>query len=413
MRRTPGTRRVAVALEHRVLGVTFLSLLALFVWLTYAIFNKTFTDYVDVTLRASRTGLQLPNRADVKVRGMVVGAVVDRKVTTGGAVLTLGLFPGRLALIPANVTARILPKTLFGEKYVALQVPADPAGESIRAGDVIRESKVAIEVQKVLRDFYPLLRTVQPAQLSYTLTSIADALEGRGEALGHNLVVLDDYLRRMNPQVPQLVEDLGKLASVSDTYSQVLPQVAQILRNSVVTGRTFVDREQKVKALFDDVAAFSSTSRAFLVANGDNIIRLSRLGQEQLPTYAKYAPEYPCLLQGLVGQVPGLDQIWRGHMLHINLETLPKQPTGYGPQDSPVYGANNPPDCASLPTPPYSQANPTPQPPMSAIDDGVESGHGKFRRRAAPGYAYRPAPADPQRGLAGLLVGPLGQGVPR
>ncbi|HEU5042514.1 MAG TPA: MlaD family protein, partial [Nocardioidaceae bacterium] len=143
MRRTPGTRRVAVALEHRVLGVTFLSLLALFVWLTYAIFNKTFTDYVDVTLRASRTGLQLPNRADVKVRGMVVGAVVDRKVTTGGAVLTLGLFPGRLALIPANVTARILPKTLFGEKYVALQVPADPAGESIRAGDVIRESKVA------------------------------------------------------------------------------------------------------------------------------------------------------------------------------------------------------------------------------------------------------------------------------
>ncbi|HET7357088.1 MAG TPA: MCE family protein, partial [Nocardioidaceae bacterium] len=164
---------------------------------------------------------------------------------------------------------------------------------------------------------------------------------------------------------------------------------------------------------FDDVAAFSSTSRAFLVANGDNIIRLSRLGQEQLPTYAKYAPEYPCLLEGLVGQVPGLTQIWRGHMLHINLETLPKQPTGYGPQDSPVYGANNSPDCASLPTPPYSQANPTPQPPMSAIDDGVESGHGKFRRRVAPAYAYRPAPARPRPGLVGLLVGPLSQGVPR
>ena len=411
MRRTPGTRRVADALQHRVLGVTFLSLLALFVWLTYAIFNKSFTDYVDVTLRASRTGLQLPNRADVKIRGMVVGAVVDRKVTADGAVLTLGLYPGRLVSIPANVTARILPKTLFGEKYVALQVPVHPSGQSIRAGDVIRESQVAIEVQKVLRDFYPLLRTVQPAQLSYTLTSIADALEGRGQALGRNLVVLDDYLRRMNPQVPQLVDDLGKLAAVSDTYSQVLPEVARILRNSVVTGRTFVDREQKIKALFDDVAAFSSTSRAFLVANGDNIIRLSQLGREQLSTFAKYAPEYPCLLQGLTGQIPGLSQVWRGHILHINLETLPKQPTGYGPQDSPVYGANNPPNCAALPAPPYSQANPTPQPPMSAIDDGVESGHGKFRRRVAPGYAIRSAPADPQRGLVGLLVGPLSQGV--
>ena len=352
MTRTPGTRRLAVAIEHRVLGVTFVSLLALFVWLTYAIFNKTFSDYVDVTLRAARTGLQLPNRADVKVRGMVVGSVLDRKVTAHGAVLTLGLYPGRLAAIPANVTARILPKTLFGEKYVALQVPAHPSSRSIRAGDVIRESRVAIEVQKVLRDFYPLLRTVQPAQLNYTLTSIADALEGRGQALGHNLVVLDDYLRRMNPQVPQLVDDLGKLATVSDTYSQVMPRVAQILRNSVVTGRTFVDREQKVKALFDDVAAFSSTSRGFLQANGDNIIRLSRLGQEQLATFARYSPEYPCLLKGIVGQIPGLTQIWRGHMLHINVETLPHQPTGYGPQDSPVYGATNPPNCASLPTPP-------------------------------------------------------------
>jgi phospholipid/cholesterol/gamma-HCH transport system substrate-binding protein len=244
-----------------------------------------------------------------------------------------------------------------------------------------------------------LLRTVQPAQLSYTLTSIADALEGRGEALGHNLVVLDDYLRRMNPQVPQLVEDLGKLASVSDTYSQVLPQVAQILRNSVVTGRTFVDREQKVKALFDDVAAFSSTSRAFLVANGDNIIRLSRLGQEQLPTYAKYAPEYPCLLKGIVGVIPRLEQAFRGYQLHINLETLPRQPRGYGPQDNPVYGADNGPskDCNLLLDFPYSQRHLPPTSMIPNFDDGVDQPLGK-------GGNNRPAPA---LGLGSLLVSPL------
>src|SRR5690348_13204510 len=175
MPRTPHSRRMAVTAEHRVLGVTFLGLLALFVWLTYAIFNKSFSDYVDVTLRASRTGLQMPARADVKIRGVVVGSVVGQRVTRAGVRLTLGLYPGKLGEIPANVTARILPKTLFGEKYVALQVPKDPAPRSIAAGDVIRESKVAIEVEKVLRDFYPLLETVQPAQLNYMLTSVADA----------------------------------------------------------------------------------------------------------------------------------------------------------------------------------------------------------------------------------------------
>jgi len=374
--------------------VTFLALLVFAVWGTYAVFSKQFVDYVPVTLRATRTGLQLPARADVKIRGVIVGAVRDVATDGDGARLELAIHPSQADLIPANVTARILPKTLFGEKYVALQVPQHPAARSISAGDVIRESRVAIEVQKVLRDFYPLLRTVQPAQLSYTLTSIADALEGRGAALGHNLVVLDDYLRKINPQVPQLVSDLDELATVSDTYTQVLPEVAQILRHSVVTGETFVDREQKVKALFADVAAFSDTGRAFLQQNGDNIIRVSRLGREQLPVFARYAPEYPCLLQGLVGQLPGLSQIWRGHMLHINVETLPHQPTGYTAQDSPVYGADNPPDCATLPTPPYSQENPTPQPPMSQIDDGVESGHGKFRPRVAPH-------------LGALLLGPL------
>ena len=32
------------------------------------------------------------------------------------------------------MTARIIPKTLFGEKYVALQLPARPDAEPIAAG---------------------------------------------------------------------------------------------------------------------------------------------------------------------------------------------------------------------------------------------------------------------------------------
>ena len=45
---------------------------------------------------------------------------------------------------------------------------------------MITESRVAIEVEKVLADLYPLLRTVQPAQLNYTLTAMADGVGGPG-----------------------------------------------------------------------------------------------------------------------------------------------------------------------------------------------------------------------------------------
>ena len=417
-------------IEHRMFGVAFLALLVLFVWLTYAIFNKKFTDYVPVTLEASKTGLQLPSNADVKMRGVIVGTVRDREVTEDGVRMNLGLFPGKVDLIPAQVTARIIPKTLFGEKYVALDAPSTQTGERIAAGDVITQTEVAIEVEQVLSDLYPLLRAVQPAEINYTLTAMATALEGRGEDLGANLSTLNDYLERTNPQIRALVADLRLLSEVSDTYRSVMPELARLLRNSVQTGNTFVDKEAKIQALFDDVASFSSTSRDFLQQNGDNIIRLGELGQAQLPTFAKYAPEYPCLLQGQANWIPQMNSGWRGHQLHINLELLPNQPRGYTPADSPEFGADDGPHCETLPNPPYSQANPGPQPPESAIDDGVERSFGK--RRAAPafdlssGFAGTAAerslinaiaapvmgvPTDGVPDVATLLLGPLARGA--
>jgi phospholipid/cholesterol/gamma-HCH transport system substrate-binding protein len=425
-------RSVVAAGSNRVLGVAFLVLLLTFVWGTYAIFTKKFVDVVPVTLKTSNIGLQLPALADVKIRGVIVGEVREIASDGEGARLELALDPAKTETIPANVTARIIPKTLFGEKYVALQVPARPDAEPIAAEDVIEEAEVSIEVEKLLNDLYPFLRTVQPAELNYTLTAIADALEGRGEAIGNNLVVLDRYLKRTNPQLPELIEDLRLLSQVSDDYAGVMPELARLLRNGVTTGNTFVEQEAKIQALFNDVAGFSTTSRDFLEQNGENIIRLGEVSEAQLPLFAEYAPQYPCLLQGMADWIPRMNSGWRGHTLHINLETLKKQPTGYGTADDPEYDANNGPHCETLPSPPYSQANPGPQPPMSEVDDGVEDPHVKFRRRPAPavdltsGFAGTAAersvvaalaapvmgvPTDDVPDVATLLLGPLARGT--
>ena len=425
-------RSVFAAGSNRVLGVAFLVLLLTFVWGTYAIFTKKFVDVVPVTLKTSNIGLQLPALADVKIRGVIVGEVREIASDGEGARLELALDPAKTETIPANVTARIIPKTLFGEKYVALQVPARPDAEPIAADDVIEEAEVSIEVEKLLNDLYPFLRTVQPAELNYTLTAIADALEGRGEAIGNNLVVLDRYLKRTNPQLPELIEDLRLLSQVSDDYAGVMPELARLLRNGVTTGNTFVEQEAKIQALFNDVAGFSTTSRDFLEQNGENIIRLGEVSEAQLPLFAEYAPQYPCLLEGMADWIPRMNSGWRGHTLHINLETLKKQPTGYGTADDPEYDANNGPHCETLPSPPYSQANPGPQPRMSEVDDGVEDPHVKFRRRPAPaldltsGFAGTAAersvvaalaapvmgvPTDDVPDVATLLLGPLARGT--
>ena len=225
--------------------------------------------------------------------------------------------------IPANVTGSIVPKTLFGEKYVSLEIPETGPEGQLDVDAVISRTDVSIEVEKVLSDLYPLLRTVQPAEVNKTLNAMATALEGRGERLGENLEIVDSYLKRVNPQIPDIVEDLRLTAQVSDLYADVMPEIASILRNTITTTQTLESRDAKVSALYTDVAAFSDTSRDFLAENGDNLIRLGEVSAAQLRVFAKYAPEYPCLTGGIVNAGKLQAEAFRGFTLHIVLEQLP------------------------------------------------------------------------------------------
>ncbi len=379
--------------SHKVLGVAFVALLLLSVYATYAIFSKTYVDYDEVTLETSKIGLQLPSRADVKLRGVIVGEVLDFDTTAeGGAKVTLGIFPEEREKIPADVTGAILPKTLFGEKFVALQAPKGSvieraAVDPIQPGAVIEPTRVATEVEQVLSDLYPLLETVQPADLNMTLNAISTALEGRGDQLGNNIETIDAYLKKMNPQIPALVEDLRLTSQVSDVYVDVLPQVAQILDDTVVTTGTLQGREAKLASLFNNVAALSDTARTFLDANGDNLTRLAELSEQQLRMLSRYSTEFPCLLKGIVNAGALQAEAFRNFTLHIVLETIPRQPRGYGPQDQPRIAEDRGPACVNLPNPPGSQENPVRIQPD--FNDGVDEPTGKGTSRPGPRYFFR------------------------
>jgi phospholipid/cholesterol/gamma-HCH transport system substrate-binding protein len=389
---------------NRLLGVLFIGLLLLGVWLVNAVFTQKFVSFDKVTLDTDTIGLQLPSRADVKVRGVIVGQVLDAKSEANGAVLTLGIKPDKIREIPANVTASILPKTLFGEKYVELVIPSQPESTALTAGSRITQTQLPIEVEKVLNDIYPLLRAVQPAELNYTLNAISGALEGRGEKIGEDIETFDAYLKRLNPQIPALVEDLRLLAKVSGTYADVAPQIAETLRNTVTTGNTLVSREENLHAFLSDVASFSGTAKTFLDNNGDNIVRLGQLSKPQLELLNRYSPEYPCLLRGLVDQAPMLASTFRGFVFHIDLITLPRQPRGYTAKDVPVLGATNGPVCLGLPHPkvPFTGA--------PNLNDGVNNLQRGDAQRTAPridAAATNSAAGAAEKAFFGALTAPV------
>jgi virulence factor Mce-like protein len=181
MARTPLLERSA---SLKMLGAAFIALILFIVWVSYAFFTKAFVDYDAVTLKTDTTGVNLPQNADIKLRGMIVGEVRKVEPDGDGVKLLLAMNPKLIKDVPKGVTAQLIPKTLFGEKYVALIPPANDDGESLRAGDTITKADVPIEVETLLNDLYPLLDAVDPANLSYTLSAVSSALEGRGKQLG-------------------------------------------------------------------------------------------------------------------------------------------------------------------------------------------------------------------------------------
>ena len=194
---------------RRLQGLAFLVVVVMLLGLTVLIYGKKLpwqsTD--EVTLHASRIGNQLIIPADVKYEGVLVGRVSAVRSNGESANLTLQLSKTLIKKIPNDVLARILPKTLFGEKYVDLVSPAEEstpgtpqATGSLQAGDVIQEdrSEVAVELQQVFTKLVPVLRAANPAALSVALSNTAMALQGRGDKLGHSFELINSYFRRLN-----------------------------------------------------------------------------------------------------------------------------------------------------------------------------------------------------------------------
>jgi virulence factor Mce-like protein len=435
-------------LRRRLLGLLLIAVLVGGVTLSIALYNNAFTSYVDVKLEASDIGNQLLEQSDVKVRGLIVGSVKSIAATENGAELTLALDPASAKLIPANVSARFLPKTLFGERYVSLEIPQDPSAQTLRTGDVIPEDRTqaAVQLSKALDDLLPVLQAVQPQKLSATLTAISSALQGRGDELGQTLSDLGHYLDGLNPHLPELQHNLQALAKFSDNLSNTAPDLVQTLDNLSTTSKTIVDEQQNLLALYGDVTTASQTLESFVRANSSNLISLSRSSRPTAELLAKYSPEYPCLFGGMADLVPLIDQaMGKGTDqpgLHATIEVVVNRGPYKAGRDEPRFEDKRGPRCYDMkdfpqPFPQYPPDGPIkdgsqPTPGSRVASDGLvpantaanAGGYGSGTTAGSP--ANTPAEQDfldelvgPQVGLtadqmpgwSGLLVGPLYRGA--
>lgn len=330
-------------------GLVYIGLAALVVVASMAAYNKVFADNIEVTLEAGDVGNALRDGSDVKVRGVPVGTVIDVQNVGSEARVTLQIEADKADWIPQDSTARLLPKTLFGERFVSL-ASTSGTGAPINDGDTILQdtSSEALEMEELLDSLLPVLRAVQPAKLSATLTELADALEGQGEAIGQTMTSWQRYLNRLNPRVDTIADDFELLGQVSRDYAAASPDFLQALDDLAVTANTLTEKRAEIQTLLQTVTSSSNKTAGWVGSNQQTIISLSVESREFLQMLARYSPEFPCLNQALVEQIPLMDRaLGKGTDepgLHAEISVVPSRGR-YTSKDAIRFRSGSGPSC--------------------------------------------------------------------
>ncbi|MEU1124504.1 MCE family protein [Streptomyces sp. NPDC005899] len=401
----------ARTVRRRLAGVAFVLVPAVLVWVSVSVYRKDFTEDATVTVRTGSVGNEMHDNADVKLRGVVVGQVRDIRTDGDGARLTLAIEPGRLGQIPADVTAQMLPTTLFGERFVALVPPPVPSARTLRAGAEIPQdrSSNAIELEEVLDNVLPMLTAVKPEKLAATLSAVSQALRGRGDKLGDTLVTLDAHLEKFNPQLPALNADIKELVKVSHLYADAAPDVLDALTDFTTTSGTIAEQQARLAGLYGSTTASAQDLTSFLRKNKDNLIRLSASGRPTLELLAEYSDAFPCTLRTMAGFVPAMDKaLGKGTDepgLHVSVKAVESRGKYVAGRDTPVYDATGGPHCYSVPY--VGRSAPTADVRTAGATDGTRAaGEEAPDRSAAPGGALG-MPNSPQESrLVNELVAP-------
>lgn len=336
--------------EHTraALGLAYLVTVAVFITATVLVFRQDmpWQRTIAVQLTTTTPGLQLNPGSDVKFQGELVGRV--HTITSNGTSATIHLAMDRdtIDLLPANIDAAIVPKTLFGEKYVDLRLPERPATARLAAGGDIQQSTTSVELGAVFDQLVPILHTLKPAQVSVLLSTLAQALDGRGSQLGETLTMVRSFLREVNPQLDLVTDDIRDLGATADIYADSASDLVTVLSNvNQISDELLVPEEKKFAAFLDGVITTATTGRDVLAANASTLVTLTGRARPVLALLETYSPGLPCLVAALEGGDRVLSNVAgaQGPWIELSVDTFVRQEPYRYPRDlpsSPTSDAN-------------------------------------------------------------------------
>jgi phospholipid/cholesterol/gamma-HCH transport system substrate-binding protein len=288
---------------YRVAGVVVFLVGALVLWLVFLQYSGDFTAKTQLTMLSDRAGLVMDPGSKVTYNGVQIGRVADiTEVERDGkpaVKFTLDVYPKYLHLIPANVDAKIVATTVFGEKYVSMTAPENPLPQRITPRNVIDARSVTTEINTLFQTITSIAEKVDPVKINLTLSAAAQALSGLGDKFGQSIINGSAALDEVNPRMPMFRHDIQQLAAVGDTYADASPDLFDFLNNAATTAHTLHGQEKDLDQALLAAAGFGHTGADIFNRGGPYLAR----GAADLVPSAQlldtYSPELLCAVRNL------------------------------------------------------------------------------------------------------------------
>jgi len=327
--------RLAPAVLGRVIG----ALLAVALVISAARVFHAPSHAMVITADFDRAGLNVRPGYEVRVRDYPVGTIsdvqVDRK--TFSAVYTLKLDPG--TAIARDTHAVLVPKTLFGDKYVQLD-PAAPGQAQLRNGAHITRSNTQdpVELQQIYDEVTPLLQALDPPRFGAALASLSQGLAGGGDDLRRLTNGWADVMQEFANHGGDLQSLLTHVPGVAGTFAERgqdlttaavdLGKVADVLAKEEPSLGPLLQQNAE---LADKAADLLSNSPARLGRIIPDMVDVVALTDEQPGRIAKFAKSVRYNLRGTANIMSsGWIQTRVTNTFIINWGTIYDAPGQYG-----------------------------------------------------------------------------------
>lgn len=252
-----------------------------------------------VTATFDRAGQLLKVTSDVKLRGILVGKVAKIELTDQGqAHMTFSMFANQR--VPANVSAGVRGKTLFGEKFVQLTVD-DPSDELLKSGDHIPPDRITnpFELETVLETGLPVLEAIEPDRLGDAFRALGEGVAGQEEEARRSIENGLIALRSLNSRSADLDRLFGGLDEGADAFARASPGLIAALGDLDTFNRTVLSKSFQASGALRDVPTWMDSVAQLMEARFTDLVDLSVKGADVLDTVSNRREKLPYIVESL------------------------------------------------------------------------------------------------------------------